>query len=314
MKKPRILILSGLAIVLAVGAAAWLYAKHDDPGKAALAHAADILKLGPRTPGSATLDNVRRQVTAKLTSYGWNVTEQSFDRLTPVGPIHFSNLRARFPQSGEVDPWSRPVDAILSAHIDSKPSKDHLFVGADDSASCCGAIIEIARLLAKSHTDQARRLELVFFDGEESQAGEMTEDDGPIPKDGLWGSRAYANLWRNVARKPRFGILLDMVGHKNLAIRLPSDTPDFLKTACLDAATKENAREHFGMAQRSIGDDHVPINLVGIPTIDIVGNYSEYPWWHTPGDNLENLSAESLGISVRVTMRMLSDLLQNPAG
>jgi hypothetical protein len=312
VKSPRTLIWSGLLAALVIGAGFWLIQNHNSPGKAALAHTADILKFGPRPPGSDALKLVRQQVTAKLTSYGWIVTEQTFERFTPVGSVRFTNLRARFPLPGESDPWPRPVDAILSAHIDSKPTQDHLFVGADDSASCVGAIIEIARILGKSKPDQARRVELVFFDGEESLSGEMTEDDGPIPKDGLWGSRAYANLWRETARKPRFGILLDMVGHKNLAIRLPTDTPDFLKSACLDAATKEDARDSFGMATRPIGDDHVPLNLVGIPTIDIVGNYSEYPWWHTPGDNLENLSADSLDISTRVTMRMLGDLLENP--
>ena len=313
MKSKRILILSGLVAATAIGAGIWFTANHNSPGKAALDHTGEILNFGPRPPASDALKLVRAYVMTKLSAYGWIVTEQSFERITPVGTVHFTNLRARFPNPGETNPWPRPVEGILSAHIDSKPSKDNLFVGADDSASCVGAILEIARILATSQPDQARRIELAFFDGEEALSGEMTSDEGPIPTDGLWGSRAYANLWRSASQKPRFGILLDMVGHKNLSIRLPGDTPAFLKTACLDAATKENARDHFGMSPRpTIGDDHVPINMVGIPTIDICGYYDEFPWWHTAGDNFDNLSADSLDISVRVTLRMIGDLLEKP--
>jgi glutaminyl-peptide cyclotransferase len=314
VKSKRILVASGLLAATLIGTGTWFLANHHSPGKTALANTAEILHFGPRPPASNALKLVRQSVSAKLSASGWIVTEQSFERFTPVGTVRFTNLRARFPNPGETDPWPRPVDGILSAHIDSKPSKDNLFVGADDSASCVGAILEVARILASSHPDQARRMELVFFDGEESLSGEMTEDEGPIPKDGLWGSRAYANLWRNAASKPRFGILLDMVGHKNLAIRLPGDTPTFLKTACLGAAAKESADNHFAMSSRAtIGDDHVPLNLAGIPSIDVCGNYGEFPWWHTPGDNLENLSAESLDISVRVTVDMIGTLLENPA-
>jgi len=55
---------------------------------------------------------------------------------------------------------------------------------------------------------------------------------------------------------------------------------------------------------------HLPLNLVGIPTIDIIGDFANKPWWHTPADNAALISAESLDISIRVTLRMLDELLR----
>jgi hypothetical protein len=109
--------------------------------------------------------------------------------------------------------------------------------------------------------------------------------------------------------KPRFGIVLDMIGHKDLQVALPSDTPDFLKASIMAAAKKEKQASRFTMAPGPIIDDHVPLNFAGIPTADIIGDFTRYRWWHTPSDNLELISAESLDISMRVTLRVIDDML-----
>ena len=295
-----------LLVALATAAAvAWLLHDRGSPehGKAAFDQTAAILAKGPRPPGSPALDAVRGHVRAELEKSGWVTQGESFERMTPVGKVAFENVRARF-SDGTDDPWKRPVRGILCAHIDSKLYKDRHFVGADDAASACAAIVVIAEFLARERPEQARQLELVFFDGEEAFGENIT------PQDGLYGSRHHANQWRARDDKPRFGILLDMVGHENLSIRLPSDTPAQLKEAVFAAARAEDAESHFGMAPGPIIDDHVPLNFAGIPTVDMIGDFSRSGWWHTPGDNLKIISAESLDISIRVTLRMLDELLK----
>jgi Zn-dependent M28 family amino/carboxypeptidase len=224
--------------------------------------------------------------------------------MTPIGNMAFENLRARFP-NGAGDPWQRKADGILCAHIDSKLYKDRHFLGADDAASACAAIVVIGKFMAQERPEQAAKLELVFLDGEEAFGENIT------PQDGLYGSRHYAGFWRARDDKPAFGILLDMIGHENLTIRLPSDTPAQLKDAVLTAAKAEDAENHFGMAAGPIIDDHVPLNFAGIPTVDIIGDFSRSGWWHKPGDNLKIISAESLDISIRVTLRVLDQRLGN---
>jgi glutaminyl-peptide cyclotransferase len=299
------LLLSILLVAAIAGGATLMLWDRDAPrlGQAAYRQTAAILEFGPRPPGSEALDAVRGHVRRELEAIGWVTAGQEFETLTPVGNVRFENVRARYSRDGG-DPWARPVDGLLCAHIDSKFYKDIVFVGADDAASACAAIIEIARVLASQRPDQAERLELVFFDGEEAFGENIT------PRDGLYGSRYYANQWRTRDDKPRFGILLDMIGHENLSIRLPADTPPLLRDTVLQAAEAEGVRQRFGMAPGPIIDDHVPLNNVGIPTVDIIGDFTRRAWWHTSADNLNIISAQSLEISMRVTLRTIDVLMR----
>ncbi len=294
-----------LLAAIAVGFSMWVWkgkSTHFDLGQPALELTNEILTYGPRPPASEALAKVKAHLDAEIKAAGWVSTLQEFERDTPIGKVKFSNLRARLPITGQ-DTWSRNVKGLLCAHVDSKYYKDKSFLGADDAASACAAIVEIAKYLAENEPEQARQIEIVFFDGEEAFAQDMTILDG------LYGSRHYANTWRSLENKPKFGILLDMIGHKELAIRIPSDSPKHLAALMFAAAEKEGVSSHFGTAAGPIMDDHLPLNLVGIPTIDIIGDFQNKPWWHTPGDNAAIISAESLDISIRVTLRMLDELL-----
>jgi glutaminyl-peptide cyclotransferase len=301
MRTRHLLVVLVAAAVLAGG---WFwYRSRSAPqlGAVAYGHTKAILAYGPRPVESSALQAVRGYVKAQLEQSGWAVQSQAFERSTSVGMRKFENLRARFAAGG--DPWQRPVDGLLCAHIDSKTYTDKVFLGADDAASACAAILEIAAILSRDDPESAKRLELVFFDGEEAFGENLTVFDG------LYGSRYYASEWRAKDRKPSFGILLDMIGHKNLKIALPSDTPEPLRDAVLAAAKAESAAGHFSMAPGPIIDDHVPLNLAGIPTVDIIGDFSRGGWWHTSADSLELISVESLDISIRVTLRVLRDRL-----
>ncbi len=299
------LLLLGIGTVAMAGGGVWWWQARSAGrlGRVALAQTEAILACGPRPPGSDGLQAVRARLRTQLAAAGWVTAGQAFERSTAQGVVKFENVRARFP-AGSGDPWLRPVTGLLCAHVDSKWFKQEVFLGADDSASACGALLEIARVLATERPAQAQQMELVFFDGEEALDANIT------PTDGLYGSRHYASEWPDATAKPRFGVLLDMIGHKDLSIRLPSDTPQPLREAVLAAAKREGAGQHFGIAQGPITDDHAPLNRIGIPTVDIIGDFSSRPWWHTPADSLQNLSAESLDISIRVTLRLLDGLLR----
>lgn len=312
--KSRTALLLLLLIAVAGGGYLWWSGRGGPPskgqlGKAAYTHTEAILSHGPRPAGSPGLATVRGYVKAQLEKSGWTVQEQPFKRTTPNGEMPFVNLRARFSKGG-TDAWSGSREGLLCAHIDSKGIPGIQFLGADDAASACGAILEIARYLAESKPKQAEALELVFFDGEEAIGENITTLDG------IYGSREYIGLWRNAPQKPRFGILLDMIGHKNLKIAMPSDSPEFLKKEVLAAADAEDVRKHFGMARGPIVDDHLPLNMIGIPTIDLIGDFANFPWWHNRDggkDDLSIISADSLDISMRVVVRTLDQLLGKDA-
>lgn len=277
-----VVVLLGLFVV-------WWWHKRDAAslGERAYEETQAILAKGPRPPQSKALDEVRAHVSAQLKASGWVTRGEAFERMTPKGVMRFENLRARF-VVGASDPWQRQVEGLLCAHIDSKLYEDKVFLGADDAASACAAIVVMADFLAKKKPEQAAAIELVFFDGEEAIEENIT------PQDGLYGSRHYANFWRSRDDKPKWGILLDMIGHKDLSIRLPSDTPTDLKELVFAAAKEERVDAYFGMAATPIIDDHVPLNFAGIPTVDIIGDFTRSGWWHTSSDNLSIISPSRL--------------------
>lgn len=276
--------------------------KADALGRDAYALTEKILAIGPRPPQSEGLDKVRALLKNELEAAGWKVSIQEFERDTAIGRVRFANLRARFSPSG--DPWkSNNIKGLLCAHIDSKLYKDREFLGADDAASSCAAVVEIGKYLAQNKPAMAEQLELVLFDGEEAFTNSITTMDG------LYGSRFYANSWRGSETKPKFGILLDMIGHKDLSIAIPSDSPKHLAKLMFSVAKKNGVAKHFDTAPGAIQDDHVPLNFVGIPTIDIIGDFSSKAWWHTPADNISIISEESLAISIGVVLGMLDELL-----
>ena len=311
MNKKIISITASLtAILVAAGLWYWKNNGTDAHGKSAYAHTEAILAIGPRTAGSEGLKKSHRYISGELAKHGWTTVTQTIERDTPVGKRTFINLIARY-QADHIktldDAAKLPTKGILSAHLDSKEIPDIPdFLGADDSASACALIIELAATLAEENPGLAKGLELVFFDGEEAFNKSMDLETG----DGLYGSRAYAITLYKRSPKPTFGIVLDMVGHKNLNIAVPSDTPLELLSSMQRSAKTHGHEKIFGQASHVILDDHYYLNMAGVPTIDIIGaDFSDTHWWHQDGDTMELISAKSLTISYHVTLTMLRELL-----
>ena len=263
-------------------------------GTRALAHVEAQVAFGPRPSGSAALERTRKYLEEQLRAVGWTVERQTFTDPTPNGPVEFTNLVARFQDTEAGTPR-----AILCTHYDTKVFGEFRFVGANDGGSGTGALVEAARVLA-TEPDLARRLELVFFDGEEA-IGEWTLTDS------LYGSRHYARTLRETKRAGqfRFGILWDMIGDRDLDVTLPPDSPTKLVRGFFAASDALGKRRNFGFFNRgpSIDDDHRPLNVAGIPTIDVID--FDFAAWHTSGDTLDKVSAESLETVGRTTLRYL---------
>lgn len=311
--KAKLIVLAASLAAVAIGAGIWWKtgkSNADQHGQAAYDHTAAMLAIGPRPAGSDGLKKCHAYISAELAKSGWTTVTQTVERDTPVGKRTFINLIARY-QAPNIktlnDVIQLPAKGILSAHLDSKeiPELPH-FLGADDAASACALIIELATTLAKKDPELAKNLELVFFDGEEAFNKNMSLETG----DGLYGSRAYAITLYKRKPKPSFGINLDMVGHKDLKIEVPGDTPTHLFDSMMRSAEKLGHQKHFGQVAGGILDDHYYLNKAGVPTIDIIGaGFHDSHWWHQDGDSMEIISADSLTISYHVTLGMLRELL-----
>jgi hypothetical protein len=263
-------------------------------GEKALTHVQHLVDLGPHPVGSKPIEKARNYIGEQLRQSGWQVTRQVFTDDTPQGKAHFVNLIARFSDNGKgVSP-----SFLLASHYDTKLFDTIQFVGANDGGSSTGLLLELARVLG-NHPNLAKKIELVFFDGEEA-CENFSETDG------LYGSRYFAKqLQAEGAKEFRGGMLFDMVGDRSLGITLPANSPSAMARDVFVAAEALKVRNYFSYLDRDLIDDHAPLNAIGIPTIDIID--FDYAWWHTAGDTMDKISAESLQIVGSVALYYLSE-------
>ncbi len=275
-------------------------------GEKAFAHVQRLVDFGPRPPGSKAIEKSKDYIEDELRRSGWQVTRQAFSDDTPRGKLQFVNLIAQF--SGQGKPAS-PL-FLLCSHYDTKMFDAIRFVGANDGGSSTGLLLELARVIGQ-HPNMARKIELVFFDGEEAFE-QFSQTDG------LYGSRYFARqLQSGGAKQPahsathsvaggfRGGLLFDMVGDRSLGITLPADSPAEIARNIFAAAEALKLRNYFTYLGRELIDDHAPLNAIGIPMIDIID--FDYPWWHTADDTMDKISAQSLQIVGSVALYYLSE-------
>lgn len=263
-------------------------------GENALRHVQQLVDYGPRPPESEAIEKSRTYLTKELEGFGWRVAPQSFIDETPRGKVKFVNLVATF---GTGAGTKATPSFLLCSHYDTKTFATARFVGANDGGSSTGLLLEMARVLAQQ-PDLARKMQLVFFDGEEAYVNFTATD-------GLYGSRYFARQISSAAHQFRGGILFDMVGDRSLTITLPPDSPSEMTLGIFAAAEALKVRQHFTYSQSGITDDHTPLNAAGIPTIDLID--FDFPAWHTPEDTMDKISAESLGIVGSVAIRYLTE-------
>jgi len=263
-------------------------------GEKAFAHVQRLVDFGPRPSGSKAIEKSRDYIEDQLRRSGWQVTRQAFSDDTPRGKIQFVNLIAQFSGQGKA---ASPL-FLLCSHYDTKMFDAIRFVGANDGGSSTGLLLELARVIGQ-HPNLARKIELVFFDGEEA-AEQFSQTDG------LYGSRYFARqLQSGGAKQFRGGLLFDMVGDRSLGITLPANSPVEIARDIFAAAEVLKLRNYFTYLGRELIDDHVPLSAIGIPTLDIID--FDYPWWHTADDTIDKISAQSLQTVGSVALYYLSE-------
>lgn len=262
-------------------------------------------EMGPRAPGTEGHRRTRAWMTEQLAPLVDGLVLQQWRQKVSRGPgagqvFEMTNLLAIIHgAAGAVD---EAPDVMLSAHWDTRPVADQdpdparrtlPVPGANDGASGVAVVLEAARALRARRPP--RPVVLALWDGED--LGEY-----------YYGSRAYAAALRRgtVPWRPRRGVLLDMVGKRNLrctkemhSIRLAPR----LWEQVLASAEALGLGAHFGGRQQAITDDHVFLNRAGIPTVLLI-DYA-YPQWHTTADTVDQCDARSLQVAGDVVLHLI---------
>jgi Zn-dependent M28 family amino/carboxypeptidase len=263
--------------------------------------------FGPRVPDTAAHDACRDYLVSELKKTADSVQVQHFEHRRIVHPSQYrATLRLTktqpIPTTGTLPMDNivavingtdgKPPKLLLCAHWDSRPTADQEesaddrlkpIAGANDGASGVAVLLELSRVLHAKRPAQG--VILALFDG---------EDLGPDLGDMLLGAKYYAK--NPVPNKPAEGILLDMIGDSDLAIYKEGYSLDANRTltdTIFAAAGKLGYSKQFvSEVKYTMQDDHVPLILAGIPTVDLID--FDYPYWHTLKDTPERCSPASL--------------------
>jgi len=263
-------------------------------GARAYAHVREVVAFGPRPPGSAALGATRDYIRKQLAALGVEVVEQPFEADTPVGRLKMVNVIARIPGAS-------PQRIVFGGHYDTKIFREFRFVGANDAGSSTAFLLEWARVLKARKN--AYTTELVFFDGEESTLTDWADPDN------RYGSRHYVREAKRTGTLAglKAMILVDMIGDRDLRIKREAASTRWLKDAIWGAAKRLNHGGVFTDEETPIEDDHVPFLDVGVPAVDLI-DLDYYPYWHTPNDTLDKVSARSLQIVGDVLLAALPEI------
>lgn len=261
-------------------------------GSDAYAYLLKQTDFGPRNPNSRGHEACLKFLAETLRGKAHQVRLQHFTQSGYGEELWLTNLVASF----------RPElqdRILLCAHWDTRPRadrdenalrKNQPIPGANDGASGVAVLLHLADLMKALPPPLG--VDIVLFDGEDyGLEGDWSKY--------LLGSRFFVSDMAPDYR-PRFGILLDMVGDKFLELpREPSSirlAPDIVELVW-NKAHELGIKQFSSKTGVEMFDDHLPLNQAGIKTIDIIDfNYPDETnrFWHTHNDVPENCSPESL--------------------
>lgn len=261
-------------------------------GARAYEYLKQVCALGRRPSGSPGMAAQQKLLTAHFQRLGGQVELQRFRVAHPVdgSTVSMANLIVHWhPQATE--------RILLCAHYDTLPyplrdpvDKRGLFIGANDGASGVALLMELGNEMRSLRPKYG--VDFVFFDAEEFIFNERQRY--------FLGSEYFA---RQYVKNPppyryRWGVLLDMIGDKDLRIPRESYSTWWKDTRPLvediwATARRLGVSEFVAKKGGWIRDDHLPLHNIGkIPCCDVID--LDYPAWHTRRDLPDQCSALSL--------------------
>ncbi len=248
--------------------------------------------FGPRVPGTTAHQRCRDFLLHELRAVLGSASLQTFS----FHGIAMYNILSEYRGGGR-------EHVLLCAHWDTRPRADNErdpdrrrlpIPGANDGASGVAVLLEMARALTILRPPI--RVSFALFDG---------EDWGGDEESMYLGSKHYSTTLPQ--GRPRWGVLLDMVGDKSLRIPREGFSEQHAKEVndrVWEAARRVGHDDVFvDELGPSILDDHLPLLREGMPVVDVID--FDYPQWHTLRDDPSACSPRSLGVVGRTVLAAL---------
>lgn len=269
------------------------------------------VSFGSRVPGTPPQITCRDYLLAELKkgcddahlqhlTHKWSFTNKTLDIYNIIGTQNWDKAKVR---------------VVLLTHWDSRPFADgpqstpelrkapfpySPIPAANDGASGTAVLLALAQAL-KGRLPADVGVMYLLDDG---------EDLGPDISEMLLGVDYFANHLPDP--KPDYGILLDMIGKKDLLVPEEQESlkyADRIVKAFYDNAKAVGLEKTFPAVEGDdVEDDHWPLIQNHVPTIDLID--FRYDQWHTMDDTPEHCSQKSLEA---VGIALESFLLKRPA-
>ncbi|RMG35113.1 MAG: M28 family peptidase [Methanobacteriota archaeon] len=267
------------------------------------------LNLGYRIPGTEGSERFKNYMKDFVTNTSsWNLSFKNFSYMD----VEMSNLLITkksipIPELGNNS--SKFPKLLIGAHFDSRAratkdafSSDLPVPGANDGASGVAVILGLMLALDDEDVDVG----FVLFDGEDQG---YDVDYGLPGWSWIQGSTVFAAaLSENQVNDMEMFLLLDMIGDKNLQIKMERNSNSTLNQRIWDLAAKLGYQDTFvDTPGYSIIDDHIPFLRRGIPSVDLID--FDFPFHHTVNDNLGAVSGESLFTVFDLTLNWIWEFL-----
>lgn len=242
--------------------------------------------------GGASLDAARDWIRGQFAALGLSDALQPFNMLgVGGGSITRYNVSGAWIGSSEPDRW-----LIVGAHYDSRNASLSSTVntpGAEDNASGCAGVIELARALLPSHP--SRSILFICYAGEEQ---------------GLWGSAAHVQSLMQTGQLARVDavVVMDMIGYSSdasLEALYESSASFSAYLMQFGAAALSYAPELAVVTSTNpFGSDHMSYLDEGVRTaLAIENDWDIYPHYHSSSDLPANLGphAQAMGAAILKT-------------
>lgn len=261
--------------------------------------------FGPRVPESKAHDKCAQYLASFMRQYADTVIEQSFTTKLYNGKVVKGvNIIASF-NTATTD------RIVLASHWDSRlwadNDKDETkqkkpVLAANDGASGVGVLMEIARQLKTQKPKTG--VDLIFFDMEDQGCPMWDKTEIEDESDWCLGAQYWSRNTHVPFYQAKGGILLDMVGYKNLRFTKEEISRTYAPTMTdkVWKIAKDRGYGNVFVNEETLGiiDDHNHVNKnANIPMIDLVQNDatgSFFPYWHTTKDDMSQISKNSLKI------------------
>ena len=216
------------------------------------------------------------------------------------GQISVNNVIGKWTGTEYPDQW-----IIVGGHYDSRNSSINSTVntpGAEDNASGCAGVIELARVLVGFEPE--RSILFMCYAGEEQ---------------GLYGSKAHVQSLQGSAdlAKVKAVVTMDMIGYSadstlDVLFESSATWSSYLNQFAAAAATYvPDLQVH--LSTNPFGSDHMPYLQAGKKTLlAIEYDYDDYPFYHNSGDTPVHVGPNAQGMGgaiLKTSAAVLADLV-----